>query len=162
MSDFYFSCFQFYLKVHCGKFPQNLIQSIDFIRKQDFPGESLGLPQHLVLLKKCLTDAFSGVAFDYPEIWLDFSSLTPKEMLVLKTLKKIPMGQTISYAKLGQKAGFSSQSGRFIGNVMAKNPFPVIFPCHRVILSNGKLGQYTGGVAIKQFLLSQEKSVFYL
>jgi len=43
-----------------------------------------------------------------------------------------------------------------VGNVMAKNLFPVVFPCHRVIRSNGNVGYYSGGVGIKEFLLEFE------
>jgi methylated-DNA-[protein]-cysteine S-methyltransferase len=46
--------------------------------------------------------------------------------------------------------------GRFVGNAMAKNMFPVFIPCHRVIKSDGAMGYYSGGVHIKEFLLAHE------
>lgn len=90
---------------------------------------------------------------------LDWSSLSEKERKILETLSLIPKGQTISYQELALKAGFSKKHSRFIGNVMAKNPFPLLYPCHRVITSRGKIGGYTGGKEIKQFLLEKEKEI---
>ncbi|HET7345578.1 MAG TPA: MGMT family protein, partial [Nitrososphaeraceae archaeon] len=45
---------------------------------------------------------------------------------------------------------------RAIGRIMNKNPFPVIIPCHRVILSNGKIGGYAWGENVKTNMLSKE------
>lgn len=88
----------------------------------------------------------------------DFSLYTRKEQLVLRTLSQIPPGQTRSYSELALCCGMKNAS-RFIGNVMAKNIFPIIYPCHRIIKKNGTIGNYTGGVAIKQFLLRHERDI---
>ncbi len=86
------------------------------------------------------------------DLWL----YTQKEQVVLGELLKVATGTTISYGALAQRCGFSG-GARFVGNVMAKNMFPVVYPCHRVIRSNGDIGNYSGGAGIKEFLLEWER-----
>ncbi|PKL14859.1 MAG: hypothetical protein CVV50_02190 [Spirochaetae bacterium HGW-Spirochaetae-6] len=104
-------------------------------------------------LKSCIIDK------DYqPDLnWLDLGLLTRNQIAVYTTLAKIGPGKTLSYSQLGQKAQLSPGAARFVGNLMASNPFPIIIPCHRVIRRNGSLGGYAGGVEMKKFLLNQEK-----
>lgn len=90
--------------------------------------------------------------FDIP---LDLSMGTPFQQKVWQALLAIPYGQTISYAQLASTIG-QPTAYRAVANANGKNPISLIVPCHRVIASNGGLGGYTGGVAIKQQLLVLE------
>jgi methylated-DNA-[protein]-cysteine S-methyltransferase len=69
-------------------------------------------------------------------------------------LSLIPYGTTISYGTLAQRIGHP-RSSRAIGQANARNPIPIIVPCHRVVASNG-LGGYAGGLAMKETLLQLE------
>jgi O-6-methylguanine DNA methyltransferase len=89
-------------------------------------------------------------------ISLDASDMTPNEIAVYDGLLAIAFGKTISYGELGKMCGFGC-AGRFIGNAMAKNKFPIIIPCHRVIRSDGGIGNYSGGPGIKEYLLNYER-----
>ena len=89
------------------------------------------------------------------KVSLDLSGYTVREIRVYKELIKIQPGSRISYGSLAEKSGIPS-GARFIGNTMAKNRFPIIIPCHRVIRSDGTMGNYTGGNHIKAFLLDHE------
>ncbi|MCK5303947.1 MAG: methylated-DNA--[protein]-cysteine S-methyltransferase [Candidatus Heimdallarchaeota archaeon] len=102
-----------------------------------------------------------GTSFDLPKINLDFSGFTDKESDVLKALLKIPAGEVVSYAELGKRAGIPN-AARFVGNVMAKNRFGPIVPCHRVILSDGRMGKFSGkeNHPMKKKMLTQEKAKF--
>jgi methylated-DNA-[protein]-cysteine S-methyltransferase len=80
----------------------------------------------------------------------------PFQKKVLTTLRRIPYGQTISYGKLAEKIG-SPKASRAVGQANAKNPIPIVIPCHRVIGSNGKLTGFGGGISIKQALLDLEQ-----
>ncbi len=84
-------------------------------------------------------------------------TIPPFHRKVYKALCKVPAGTTITYAELAKRAG-SPGAARAVGQAMAKNPFPIVIPCHRVIASNGKLGGYSGrgGVAAKRALLARE------
>jgi len=80
----------------------------------------------------------------------------PFQKKVLTTLRRVPYGQTISYGKLAEKIG-SPKASRAVGQANAKNPIPIVIPCHRVIGSNGKLTGFGGGISIKQSLLDLEQ-----
>lgn len=68
-------------------------------------------------------------------------------------LKKIPRGKVTTYKILGKKLGLHP---RAIGKLLSKNPYPVKIPCHRVVLSSGKLGGYKFGIKRKSYLLKIE------
>ena len=74
---------------------------------------------------------------------------------VLKTTAEIPYGSTLSYAEIALKSG-KPKAYRAVGNILNKNPLPLIIPCHRVISTNGKLTGYNFGIEIKRFLLDLE------
>lgn len=63
----------------------------------------------------------------------------------------------VTYAELARRAG-SPGAARAVGQAMAKNPWPIVIPCHRVVPSSGKMGGYSGrgGVPTKQKLLALE------
>jgi methylated-DNA-[protein]-cysteine S-methyltransferase len=74
---------------------------------------------------------------------------------VYKKLLQVPKGKVTTYSELAKAVGLKNGQ-RTIGRMMNKNPFPVIVPCHRVILSNGKIGGYAWGEKIKTNMLSKE------
>jgi len=74
---------------------------------------------------------------------------------VLNELRKIGYGQTASYGDVAAATG-SPRATRATGTACATNPLPIVIPCHRVVRSNGELGQYLGGIEIKRALLSLE------
>ncbi|MBA3523090.1 MAG: methylated-DNA--[protein]-cysteine S-methyltransferase [Geodermatophilaceae bacterium] len=76
---------------------------------------------------------------------------------VLAHLPDIAYGTTASYATLAAAAG-NPKAVRAVGSACATNPLPVVVPCHRVVRSDGTLGQYLGGVEAKRALLSLEAS----
>jgi O-6-methylguanine DNA methyltransferase len=91
------------------------------------------------------------------ELLLDIRSFTWNEQKVYETLMRVGPGKTVSYGELAGKSGIPG-AARFAGTTMAKNLFPVIIPCHRVIKANGSRGHYSGGAGIKDFLLDYESS----
>lgn len=104
-------------------------------------------------------DYFAGVVKPVSGygINFDFSSYTGKQIKVYRALLKTGFGKTLSYGELASKSGFP-HAARFVGSVMARNNFPVIIPCHRVVRSDGTIGEYSGGKGIKEFLLRHEGS----
>ena len=77
------------------------------------------------------------------------------EHKVYEKLLKVPKGKVTTYSELAKAVGLKNGQ-RAIGRIMNKNPFPVIVPCHRVILSTGKIGGYAWGEKIKTNMLSKE------
>ena len=74
---------------------------------------------------------------------------------VWEELQRIPFGGTRSYQEIAQAIG-KPKAVRAVGTACATNPLPVIVPCHRVIRTDGTLGDYIGGLAAKIALLSLE------
>lgn len=107
----------------------------------------------LLEAKKQLEEYFSGnrTAFSLP--------MKPKGTLfcqaVWDTLLSIPYGETCSYSDLAGKMNHP-RAARAVGQANARNPLPILIPCHRVIAFDGSLGGYTGGKEIKQKLLALE------
>ena len=99
---------------------------------------------------------FSGHKVIFPDE-LDLSGATAFQRLVWETTRLIPYSETRSYTWVAEqikKAG----AVRAVGQALARNPLPIIVPCHRVIASDGKLGGYSGGIEMKKHLLYLEAS----
>lgn len=82
-----------------------------------------------------------------------------KDEDVYDLLRKIPPGKVSTYGDLAKALGNPSAS-RVIGSILAKNPNPIKVPCHRVVMSDGKVGGYAYGTARKKELLEKE-GVFF-
>jgi AraC family transcriptional regulator of adaptative response/methylated-DNA-[protein]-cysteine methyltransferase len=89
-----------------------------------------------------------------PELPIDVRGTAFQEA-VWKELRKIPLGQTRSYADIAAAVG-QPQAVRAVGTANGKNPVAVLVPCHRVIRSDGSLGGYAGGLDRKRKLLAAE------
>lgn len=92
--------------------------------------------------------------FDLP---LDLALSNGFRRTVLVQLRQIEYGHTASYAAIAVAAG-SPRAVRAVGSACATNPLPVVVPCHRVVRSDGSLGQYLGGVDAKRALLQLESA----
>jgi methylated-DNA-[protein]-cysteine S-methyltransferase len=86
---------------------------------------------------------------------LDFCGATGFYRDVWNATRSIPYGETRTYAWVAQQIG-KPRASRAVGGALARNPFPIIVPCHRVVASNGKLGGFGGGLALKKRLLELE------
>ncbi len=77
------------------------------------------------------------------------------EEKIYKKLLEVPKGQITTYGELAKAVGLKNGQ-RVVGKIMNKNPYPVIIPCHRVVMSTGKIGGYAYGENIKTKLLNDE------
>jgi len=80
---------------------------------------------------------------------------TPFQRSVWTELRKIPAGETVSYAELARRVG-RPDSVRAVGGANGDNPVSVVVPCHRVIGKDGSLTGYGGGIERKRWLLRHE------
>ena len=92
---------------------------------------------------------------DVPVIFEGFSLFSKQ---VLSACRNVKFSETISYGQLAERVGRAG-AARAVGRVLAKNPLPLIIPCHRVIRSDGKIGGFsaTGGKNLKKRLLKHEQ-----
>lgn len=114
----------------------------------------LEAPARLDAVARQLDEYFAGHrrTFDVP---VDLQLAAGFRRAVLQHLREIPFGATESYAVVARAAG-SPNAVRAAGSACATNPVPVVVPCHRVVRSDGSIGQYRGGVAAKRTLLALE------
>jgi len=86
---------------------------------------------------------------------LDWSFTYPFQERVLRIENKIPRGMVSTYGRLASKLGHTG-AARAVGTALARNPFPLVIPCHRAVRSDGSLGGYAGGLEMKRELLKLE------
>jgi methylated-DNA-[protein]-cysteine S-methyltransferase len=79
----------------------------------------------------------------------------PFRRAVLEKLREVPRGQTVSYGELAARSG-NPRAARAVGSACARNPIPIVVPCHRVLPGTGRLGNYGGGPERKRVLLELE------
>jgi O-6-methylguanine DNA methyltransferase len=80
---------------------------------------------------------------------------TPFQKAVWNLLLEVPYGETRTYAQVAAALG-RPQAVRAVGQANGANPLPILIPCHRVVQSDGSLGGYGGGIALKRALLQLE------
>jgi methylated-DNA-[protein]-cysteine S-methyltransferase len=114
----------------------------------------LRAPNRLDTAARQLDEYFAGHRRTF-EVPVDLRLAHGFRRTVLDHLRTIAYGATESYAAVATAAG-SPAAVRAVGSACANNPVPVIVPCHRVVRSDGTIGQYLGGVEAKQALLALE------
>ncbi|MFO0760030.1 MAG: methylated-DNA--[protein]-cysteine S-methyltransferase [Byssovorax sp.] len=100
---------------------------------------------------------FAGEDEDLLSIPVDLDGVPPFHRKVYEAMRRIRRGHVWTYAELAREAG-SPQAFRAVGQAMAKNPIPVVIPCHRVVAAGGKPGGFSapGGLVTKERLLRLE------
>lgn len=118
--------------------------------------QSVNDPSSFTEVQRCIERYFQGDSGVLDEIELDLSGAPPFFSAAWQACRSIPPGETRSYAWLASEAG-SPLAMRAAGQAMARNRFPLIIPCHRVIASDGDLRGYgAGGLRVKAELLQRE------
>ncbi len=132
---------------------KELVNSIDRV---DW-GKS-GAHQEAVAISKSILGYFMGrpVPDDWPPLAkMDMGALTELQKSVLFATAAIPYGELRAYKEIARAVN-RPLAYRFVGTTLAKNPFPILIPCHRVIRSDLSPGQYGGGADLKKKLIRLE------
>jgi methylated-DNA-[protein]-cysteine S-methyltransferase len=101
---------------------------------------------------------FDGREVDFSSFTLDLGDQDELFRQVYDAVRKIGWGRTTTYGALAKELGKEPQAARDVGQAMAKNPIPLIIPCHRVLAAGGKVGGFSapGGAASKVRMLELE------
>jgi methylated-DNA-[protein]-cysteine S-methyltransferase len=116
----------------------------------------LRVPSRLDPAARQVEEYFAGRRrrFDLP---VDFRLAAGFRKAVLERLPEIAYGSTASYAALAAEVGHP-RAVRAVGTACARNPLPIVVPCHRVVRSDGTIGNYLGGPEVKRKLLEMERA----
>lgn len=134
--------------------PPKDIPIIKTINK-NYPGASE--QSHEKLKKLCLQiqNFLEGSPVNFSLKFIDMTQCYDFQKKVLLETLQIPRGKVICYGRLADRI-LAPGAARAVGSALARNPFPLIIPCHRVIKSTGYLGNFGGGPEMKKFLLQME------
>jgi methylated-DNA-[protein]-cysteine S-methyltransferase len=117
------------------------------------------MPKHrcpqIIRLQEKVSAYLRGGTIILPLDLVDWSRTGYFQKRVLQMEYRIPRGMVSTYGRLAKKLGCPG-AARAVGNALARNPFPLLIPCHRVVRSDGCPGGYRGGVKLKRKLLEME------
>ncbi len=114
-----------------------------------------GAPPVVDRLAEKLDRFLRGRTTDFTLESLDLEVCTPFQRRVLPAEFKVPRGRVTTYGRLARRIG-APGAARAVGNALARNPFPLIIPCHRCVREDGGLGGFRGGLDMKRALLEME------
>ncbi len=101
---------------------------------------------------------FNGERVDFADVALDLGAQTEFCQAVYAATRRLGWGVTTTYGALARAVGAGPEAARDVGQAMARNPVPLLIPCHRVLAAGGALGGFSapGGAATKQRMLALE------
>jgi methylated-DNA-[protein]-cysteine S-methyltransferase len=101
---------------------------------------------------------FAGEETDFSHIRLDLSGEDAFFARIYAALRRVGWGRTTTYGALAKEVDAGREAARDVGEAMAKNPAPLIIPCHRVLAAGGKIGGFSapGGSRTKMRMLELE------
>jgi methylated-DNA-[protein]-cysteine S-methyltransferase len=123
------------------------------------PGAVPGTPNDYV---RAVTSAvkryFEGDAVDFSDVQLDLPQMDGFSQAIYSALRRVGWGRTTTYGALAKELNAGPEAARDVGQAMAKNPIPLIIPCHRVLAAGNKVGGFSapGGSAAKLRMLELE------
>jgi methylated-DNA-[protein]-cysteine S-methyltransferase len=99
----------------------------------------------------------AGERVDFGSVALDLAAVGEFRLAVYEAARSVGWGQTTSYGELARRIGFP-WGARAVGQALARNPVPIIVPCHRILAQGGRVGGFSayGGTLTKRRLLALE------
>ncbi len=110
-----------------------------------------------MLIRNMIIDYCKGIPINTPWKLLNPEYLTELQRTVLIATADIQYGSLRSYKEIAAAIG-RPRAYRFVGSTLAKNRFPILIPCHRVVRSDGSSGMFGGGAALKKRLIDHESA----
>jgi len=101
---------------------------------------------------------FAGERVDFSAAALDLGDADAPFLRIYAAARRLAWGETTTYGALAKTLGDNWELARDVGQAMAKNPIPLIIPCHRVLAAGGRIGGFSapGGSATKTRMLEME------
>ena len=121
-----------------------------------FPGATLLSCPTIAELGEQMQCFLEGGAVDFELNFLALERCSMFQRRVLLAEHKIPRGWVSTYGRIARSLGVPG-GARAVGGALSRNPFPIVIPCHRAIMSSRALGGFQGGLKMKQALLELEE-----
>lgn len=128
--------------------------TVDRIREQ-YPGAAEGYVKALGQLCEGIRGALEGDRVDFSLNGVGIDRCPEFQRRVLNETMRIPRGRVTSYGDLAEEI-HAPGAARAVGTALARNPFPLVIPCHRVVKANRLVGRFGGGSEMKKVLLLLE------
>jgi methylated-DNA-[protein]-cysteine S-methyltransferase len=114
-------------------------------------------PPHVAAAVEEARRYFGGEPIDFSALGLDLANVEPFRRTIYDALRAVGWGETVTYGELAKLAG-APGAAQEVGVAMARNPVPLIIPCHRVLAAGGKIGGFSapGRTETKQRMLALE------
>lgn len=135
-------------------FPRKDVPTIDMIR-ENYPDIAEGLHENLEKTCESIGAFLEGACVNFSMKFVGIDRCRDFQRRVLLETMRIPRGSVASYGNLAKMIS-APGAARAVGSALAGNPFPIIIPCHRVVRSDGSVGQFGGGTEVKKVLLRLE------
>ena len=127
--------------------------------RRRLPGAEPGAPTPEVIeAVTAVKRYFEGERIDFSDVRLDLDEQDDFFKQIYAAARRVGWGRTTTYGTLAKELGVGPEAARDVGQAMAKNPVPLLIPCHRVLAAGGKVGGFSapGGSAAKVRMLELE------
>ena len=128
------------------------------MRRRAFGAEPGAPPEDVAAVVEAAKRYFDGEEMDFSQVQLDLAGQDAFFAQIYDALRRVGWGRTTTYGALAKEVGAGREAARDVGEAMAKNPTPLIIPCHRVLAAGGKIGGFSapGGSKTKARMLELE------
>ena len=115
-------------------------------------------PARVAGLIQAIVCYFEGERIDFADVPLDIGQQEPLFAKIYDLVRRLGWGETTTYGEVARALGEGPEVARDVGLAMARNPIPLIVPCHRVLAAGGKIGGFSapGGSNAKARMLELE------
>jgi methylated-DNA-[protein]-cysteine S-methyltransferase len=128
------------------------------MRRRAPNAEPGGRPDDVAAVVESAKRYFAGETIDFSSVHVDLAGQDAFRARIYEALRRVAWGHTTTYGALASEVGAGREAARDVGEAMAKNPAPLIIPCHRVLAAGGKIGGFSapGGSTTKMRMLELE------
>ena len=139
--------------------PMRSAEAADKLIRRRAPGAKPGAPpEEVAAIIEAAKQYFNGEEVDFSQVRLDLAGQDAFFARIYDSLRRVVWGRTTTYGALAKAVGAGREAARDVGEAMARNPTPLIIPCHRVLATGGKIGGFSapGGSKTKMRMLELE------
>ena len=128
------------------------------MRRRALDAEPGAPPEDVAAVIAAAQRYFAGEETDFSYVRLDLAGADAFFTQIYAALRRVGWGSTTTYGALAKEVGVGREAARDVGEAMARNPAPLIIPCHRVLAAGGKIGGFSapGGSKTKMRMLELE------